>query len=66
MSIGFKSDSSSGRGLRLLAALRGGSAKAATAAVVPLPSSECWEPLSPELEDWMGMNPFVGDQPCSN
>ena len=57
MAFGFKFGTSTGGAHRLLPSRRSGRATATVAAI----SDARWEPLPPELEDWMGMNPFTGD-----
>ena len=61
MAFGFKLGTSSGGAHRGRSPRRGGSTSSRMAAVIPLTEAR-WEPLPPELEDWMGMNPFTGDQ----
>jgi hypothetical protein len=62
MAFGLKLGSSTGGANRLRSSRRGERSTGAISAALPLPEAR-WEPLPPELEDWMGMNPFTGDQP---
>lgn len=57
MAFGFKLGTSAGREHRLLPTWRSGRGTEVEAGI----SESHWEPLPPELEDWMGMNPFTGD-----
>ena len=62
MAFGFKLGTSTGGAHRQRSSRRAERTSSPVAAVLPLPQAR-WEPLPPELEDWMGMNPFTGDQP---
>ena len=61
MAFGFKLGTSTEGAHRLRSPRRGERSANRGTAVLSLPEAH-WEPLPPELEDWMGMNPFTGDQ----
>jgi hypothetical protein len=62
MAFGLKWGTSTGGAHRMGSPKRAGRSSSPVAAVIPLAEAR-WEPLPPEIEDWMGMNPFTGDQP---
>jgi hypothetical protein len=61
MAFGFKFGTSGGGAHRMVSRKRGPRAEATVGTAAAI-SDVLWEPLPPELEDWMGMNPYTGDQ----
>jgi hypothetical protein len=61
MAFGFKLGTSTGGAHRMRSPRRAERGSSPVAAVIPLTEAR-WEPLPPEVEDWMGMNPFTEDQ----
>jgi hypothetical protein len=62
MAFGLKLGTSAGGAHRMRSPGRAERGSSPVAAVTPLAEAR-WEPLPPEVEDWMGMNPFTGDRP---